>query len=69
MPLPSSPPPPYDFVQPTEVIFIDDDLGSFLFAKDKTDGEPKIKLNLAKDDTNEMFALSLLMMKFKLQKT
>ena len=53
MPLPRSPPPPYDFVQPTEVIFIDDDLGSFLFAKDKTDGEPKIKLNLAKDDTNE----------------
>ena len=51
--LPRSPPPPYDFVQPTEDIFIDDDLGSFVFAKDKTDGEPKIKLNLPEDDTNE----------------
>ena len=69
MPLPRSPPPPYDFVQPTEVIFIDDDLGSFLFAKDKTDGEPKIKLNLQKMTQTKMFALSLLMMKFKLQKT
>ena len=24
-----------------------------MFAKDKTDGEPKIKINLPKDDTNK----------------
>ena len=51
--LPRSPPPPYDFVQPTEDIFIDDDLGSFVFAKDNTDSEPKIKLSLPIYDTDE----------------
>ena len=53
MPPPRLPPPLYDFVQPTEDTFIDDDLGSFVFAKDKTNSEPKIKLSLPIYDTNE----------------
>ena len=53
VPLLWSPPPPYHFIQPTEDIFNDDDLSSFVFAKDKTDTEPKIQLNLPKDDTDE----------------